>query len=181
MPAKGRSVPTYPNRGLTGLSMVMLLSAVLSPCLFAASIGPLHAGWIEKARVFPGDWEFTAKLDTGADNSSLHCQDQQFYTHAGARWVRCTITDDLGRTETLEREVVRMARIKRHARNSEVRPVVLLGICVGDVYRETEVNLTDRSRFRYLLLIGRKFMRGRIVVDPALRFTHTPHCGKKKP
>jgi len=40
---------------------------------------------------------------------------------------------------------VRIAKIKSALGKDESRPVVTLGICIGNVYRITEVNLVDRS------------------------------------
>ena len=76
----------------------------------------------------------------------------------------------------MERPVVRTVRIKRHAGRSLERPVVLLSICVGSVHKEVEVNLVDRSRFQYPLLLGRSFLEGDLLVDSARRYTLAPAC-----
>ena len=77
----------------------------------------------------------------------------------------------------VERRLVRTARIKRHRGMRQQRPVVRMGICVGNYYREAEVNLVDRSNFKYPLLIGRSFMGDRLLIDPSTQFTLEPGCG----
>ena len=138
-------------------------------------------GWIEKAKIFPGGLALTAKLDTGADNSSLDASQVTEFERDGETWVRFQVINDDGRTATLERKLVRTAAIKRHRGARQQRPVVRLGICVGNFYRETEVNLVDRTRFKYQLLVGRSFMQGQLVVDPAAAFTVAPRCTGREP
>jgi hypothetical protein len=135
-------------------------------------------GFVEKVRIYPGDLELTAKLDTGADHSSLNVSEYEEFTRDGQKWVRFTIETKKGENIRLEQELVRMVKIKRHKGKSHVRPVVKLWICVGNIQREAQVNLYDRSRFKYSMLIGRSFMDGLIVVDPSMKMTSKPQCKK---
>ena len=135
-------------------------------------------GWVERVELHPGRLMLHAKLDSGALNSSLHAVDPKFFKRAGARWVRFTVTNREGEFVTFERPIVRMARIKRLGGSVRIRPVIKLGICVGRVYRYVQVNLEDRTRFNYKLLIGRTFMAGHTVVDPSVQYTAEPKCGE---
>lgn len=52
------------------------------------------------------------------------------------------------------------------------RPVVLLNIKLGDKVRTIKVNLTNRKRFLYPLLLGRDaIIDFNGAIDPALTFT----------
>jgi hypothetical protein len=133
-------------------------------------------GWVEKIRIVPGNLKIKAKLDTGALNSSLHAVEVKEYTHQGERWVRFGIKNWQNRTATFEKKVIRTARIKEHDRVSSERLVIRLGICLGTVFKEVEVNLIDRSRYKYHMLVGRSFLKDSFVVDPALVFTIDPQC-----
>ena len=137
-------------------------------------------GWTERVVLHPGELVLHAKLDSGALNSSLHAVAPQFFKRSGARWVRFTVTNREGEFVTFERPIVRMAKIKRLGGTVMIRPVIKLSICVGRVYRDVQVNLQDRTRFNYKLLIGRTFMAGYIVVDPSVRYTAEPNCGEGK-
>jgi len=90
--------------------------------------------------------------------------------------VKFHITNRDNRTQTYERPVVRQVKIKSLGGPAVTRPVVMLGICVGDVFRVTEVNLSNRLGFNFQLLIGRRFMRQALVVDPGRQFTREPRC-----
>jgi len=52
----------------------------------------------------------------------------------------------------------------------------MLGICLGSVYKEVEVNLVDRSNFNYQLLIGRNYLANSFLVDPSLTFSTKSKC-----
>jgi len=133
-------------------------------------------GRVERVRIYPGDLVLRAKIDTGAKNSSLHAASLTKFEKNGETWVRFSVKNHLGEEATIERKVLRVAKLKQKGRDTERRPVIMLGICLGRQYREVEVNLVDRTRFIYPILIGRSFMRGHLVVDPELKYTAQPDC-----
>jgi hypothetical protein len=122
--------------------------------LNAASAVPAKGvvGWIEMTTIYPGAITFEAKLDTGADNTSLNASDIQRFEREGQAWVRFRVENKAGESVVLERPIVRTTRIRRHYGGPRERPVVSLGICIGRVYKEVPVNLADRTRFNYRLL-----------------------------
>jgi hypothetical protein len=72
-----------------------------------------------------------------------------------------------------------MAVRARNRCTDEGRPTVTLGICIGTVYRVTEVNLVDRSALNKPLLVGRRFVSGRMLVDVRRRHLLEPACRRK--
>ena len=143
----------------------------------APSSKDLHvAGWVENVTLFPGNLKIKAKLDTGARNSSLNANQIEEFEREGARWVRFELKNWKGRTVLFETRVIRMATIKQHETQSLTRPVIRIGICLGNVYKEVEVNLEDRSKFNYQLLIGRSYLRNSFLVDSSATFMVEPHC-----
>lgn len=137
-----------------------------------------HIGWIEKAMVYPGELSFTAKMDTGARTSSINAQNIAEFEHNGQPWVRFEIVNNKQASSTIELPLVREATIKRHFGKKQHRYVVMLGICLGKVYKEAEVTLVDRKGFLYAMLIGRSFLKNDFVVDTAQQFTVKPVCRK---
>ena len=141
-------------------------------CLAALALAPgavareaERAGWTERVRLLPSGLELEAKLDSGAENSSLHIEHQRLFRRGGKRWVRFAVRGESGRLVAFERRVVRVAAIKRHSGRSDNRPVVDMKICLGSVVKEVEVNLVDRSRFEYSFLVGRSFLAGEYLID----------------
>ncbi len=134
-------------------------------------------GWRERVRLVPENLVVEAKLDTGADCSSLDVPEFTSFVRDGKQWVRFSVTNHEGTRRTFEREVVRVGKIKRHVGSRQERPVVMMGLCVGAYCGETEVNLVDRSRFKCQLLVGRGFMAGSILVDPSVEHSAEPGHG----
>lgn len=134
-------------------------------------------GWIETIQILPETFQLSAKIDTGADNSSLNVTNPIQFLKEEEPWIRFTIP--LGKDEpvTVERPIKRYARIKRKGAASLKRPVVLLDLCVGTLYKKNvPVNLADRRGFKYSMLIGRTFLKGSALVDSDLTLTQQPSC-----
>ncbi len=135
-------------------------------------------GWVERVKIYPGEMILKAKLDTGAKTASINARDIETFERKGEDWVRFRIVNRDGNNLVLERPLVRETRIQRHFGKRQRRPVVKLGICVGDLYREVQVNLVNRKGFIYPMLIGRMFMKKQLLVDPSLRYTVAPKCAR---
>ena len=136
-----------------------------------------EVGWIEKVRLTDGgNLLLHAKLDTGADYGSLHATGIEKFRRKNKDWVRFTIEDRRGNKQTLEREITRIAKIKRKLGGPQDRYVVRLVVCLGGTELETEVNLVDRSNFSYPMLVGRSFLQGNVVLDPSKSYTAEPSC-----
>lgn len=133
-------------------------------------------GWVEKVRLYPGGLPVKAKIDTGAKTSSLNCLCKTTMERNGEKWVRFSITNYDGEQVWFERKVIRSVKIKRHFGDAQVREVVRLGICLGNTYKEADVNLIDRSGLNYQLLIGRQFLKNDYLVDPGRTFVSSPGC-----
>jgi hypothetical protein len=153
----------------------VLLFALFRPSTSAAQHKDI-VGRVEDVRIYPGDFMLRAKLDTGARSCSLNAPHLTRFMQKGEKWVRFTLKNHRGEETTIERKILREAKIKQQGQTLEKRPVVMLGICLGRQYREVEVNLVDRTGFNYQLLIGRNFMIGHIIVDHELKYTADPAC-----
>ena len=147
--------------------------ALVSP---VAAQGKQVVGWLENARIYPGNLVIIAKLDTGAKNSSLNASNITEVERGGERWVRFKVTNRYGKIAAIERKVHRIVKIKEADGTPQSRLAILLGICLGNFYKEVEVNLADRSHFNYQMLIGRSFLHGNLIVDPSIKYTIEPKC-----
>ncbi len=161
-------------------SFVALLVSLL---LLAASPWPAVArgtyGWVEfvELHLDGQPLKVKAKLDTGAKSSSLDATDITPFERDGEHWVRFRPNrSGLEQAPLIEQPVARYVRIKRHQGPHDRRPVIRLPLCLGDELRTVEVNLTDRGRFIYPLLLGRKALAGLAVVDPGRTFVRSPRC-----
>ncbi len=161
------------------LVTLVVTSALVFLVQIAQSAEPQTVGLIENVRVDPGGLIFRAKLDTGADHCSINAQNVHRFKRQGERLVRFQIVNDEGRSVTIERRLVRVAKIKRPTGERHKRPVVMLAVCLGSLYREVQVNLVDRTQFRNKLILGRSFMKDALLVNPAVKHTIEPKCPPK--
>jgi hypothetical protein len=168
------------GRKIFGLAIPMALATGMVASSDATAAEDIKAkttvGRTEKVWIAEAGIVLDAKIDTGTLTASINARDIEVFTKNDKDWARFVIESPVGKPITLERQVARFARFKKQNQEVERRPIVKLGLCVGDVYRRTEVNLTDRERFTYPVLIGRSFLSGKLVVDTEKEFTHPPQC-----
>ena len=130
----------------------------------------LVIGSVERVVVDPPGIKLEARIDTGAETTSLHADPIIRFERDGKRWVRFTIQENAqSEPVVLERRVTRRVRIKRHDADSQRRYVVKLWLQLGEIREKVDVTLTDRSDFEYPLLIGRNWLTDTAVVDVSRR------------
>jgi hypothetical protein len=163
-------------------AIAFVAACVLAGAAPAPASEVVTVGWIEKVRLGREGVTVVAKLDTGALTSSLHANNVEWTARDDGDWVSFEVIGARGTRERFERKVVRVARIKRPTGDLERRPTVLMAVCLGRVFRLSEVNLTDRSGFNYEFLVGRSFLAGHFAVDSSRTYTLEPRCeGKPAP
>ncbi len=133
----------------------------------------LIAGWLERVFLEPWDIKLRAKLDTGAKTSSLHAVDIERFERDGKEWVRFRTTDPEEKDilKLISVPLIREVKIKRHKQKPQTRPVVEMTFCIDDQIYSSEFSLTDRSRFNYKVLLGRRMLQQGVLVDPASTFS----------
>lgn len=147
------------------------LFIIISTNSYASSKTPAKviAGWVEKISVEKQDTLIKAKLDTGAKTSSIYATNIEFFKKDNDNWVRFNLVlkDILNKTHTLtlEKPQVRRVKIKNHDGVYDRRAVVMLGLCFDGRYIEAEFTLADRKEYLYGVLLGRDFLKGRVIVD----------------
>lgn len=154
-----------------------MLLLVLMIAYFPSSVAePQKAGWIEKATIFPHEIMLHAKLDTGAQTSSINAANVDFFDRDGKRWARFRVTNRDIESVMIEAPVVRESKIRRHYGDSQKRSVILLDICIGNVRKTKEVNLVDRTGLEYQLLIGRNYLKDALLIDSGSTYTLSSDC-----
>ena len=168
---------------MVAIQLSSATSVVMATKGDAAAGGQDLFGWVEWVLVGERKMELKAKLDTGAETSSLDASDIRLLRRrtSGQRFVEFRLSDEeSGRTVVFKKRLVREARIKQHDGSFQTRPVVVVSVCVGDHLQEVEVTLIDRSEFLYPVLLGRSALAGLAVDDPDLTFTRDPVCSYRK-
>ena len=166
--------------------MKLLLASLALATLPVMAAEPTVYGRYEYIQLPEIGETFKAKMDTGALTASLSARDIETFTRDGDEWVRFRLSGKDVSNKVYEHKVSRISKIKSRADEDEEndetsvakRPVIDLEMCLGNVKRTVEVNLTDRSSFNYPLLIGAKALREfGAAVNPARRYTaNKPDC-----
>lgn len=147
--------------------------APADPCILAEGlvlIGELEQVYIKEAKM-----KLTARVDTGATTSSISADDIVRFERDGDKWVRFVIRDNKGKkSELIEKPLSRIVRIKQHDSEGQRRLVVDLQILMGPIRIKREFSLTDRSDFKYPVLIGRNVLRSKAAVDVGHKYLTSP-------
>lgn len=133
-------------------------------------------GWLEPV-VFPElGLQVVAKLDTGAKTSALDAEKLEVFERDGQKWARFGLRASKdGELHWLESRVLGERHI-RAAVGRETRPLVALWTCVAGEKRRVLFTLTDRRHMNYRVLLGRRALEGRLLVDSGRHFVSEPGC-----
>ncbi|MEQ8668663.1 MAG: RimK/LysX family protein [Rhodospirillales bacterium] len=164
----------------SGIAGAVAMLAAVSSTVFAASPAKT-VGFVEPVLIQPENIAVRAKVDTGADHSSIDTSDWETFERDGQTWVRFTLRLDGGEQKPMERPLHRMATIIRAGAGDHQRPIILMTLCVGDVAREVQVNLAKRPRLTYRMLLGASFLSGAYLVDVSKTDMTQPSCAGVKP
>ncbi len=139
-------------------------------------------GYVEKAILVDKNMTLSAKFDTGAKSASLSAINIRETKIKGQTYLNFKVP---GKTGEVEFTSPYLGKVSIKVRAGEhlspqgktepiKRPVVLMSIQIGDEMRTIPVNLTNRKRFNYPLLLGRDaIIAFNGLVDPSHAFLIT--------
>lgn len=133
-------------------------------------------GWIEHVLIESADIIVQAKLDTGADKSSLDARNIEEFERDGKRYVRFEVRNRFGEVAHLELEAYKTTSIRRVQAKPQKRLVVRMPLCLAGHKIDVDVTLVDRSNLSMPMLVGRNFLAGNVVIDPSKTFLSKPVC-----
>jgi hypothetical protein len=120
-----------------------------------------------------------ARVDSGANTSSLSARDITYFERDGEKWVRFKLAlaeDEDGvvervRDRWIEAPLLRKVRIIQ-ATGTDTRPVVRLLMTLGPIRQEVEFTLNDRTDLTYPVLLGRRFMMDIADIDVSREYIY---------
>lgn len=136
-------------------------------------------GYVEKATLVDKGMILSAKLDTGAKSASLSAINIRETVQNGKTYLTFTVP---GKQESMDftAEYLGKVRIKVRAGENALpqnktapikRPVVAMTLQIGNQIHKIPVNLTNRKRFNYPLLLGRDaIIAFNGLIDPSHAF-----------
>jgi len=153
---------------------ILLINTLLFTFLWAGSTvwagEKITVGFVEEVILLPWGIRIPARIDTGAATSSLDVRE-------------ITVKDKIVEFKLPEKYGGLAARLPligwktvRSAEAKEERPVVEIEMCLGSKRLRTLVNLNDRSRVTYPMLIGRNTLKNHFIVDCDKSYCTSPAC-----
>lgn len=165
--------------------LLLILTTALFPVLCSAADKvdqPLPViGAVETLTLVKEKLRIPARIDTGAETSSLGAVGIQPFERDGKGWLRFQVKDQsTDKLIELERPLERKAKIKRHGALASERFVISLLVAIGDIKQKCEFSLIDRTDYEYPALVGRNFLNGKAMVDVSREYiTHPLAQGEK--
>ncbi|HEX6982272.1 MAG TPA: RimK/LysX family protein [Balneolaceae bacterium] len=118
-------------------------------------------------------FDIDAKIDTGAYTSSLHCHHIEPLEQNGQSFVKFNLLDPSHETynEKLFKLPVHQTKLIKSSNGStEERIIVKTKVRIFDKIFKAELSLTDRSEMKYPVLVGRKLIKNRFLVDTSQKY-----------
>ncbi|APE32231.1 ATP-dependent zinc protease [Halomonas aestuarii] len=119
-----------------------------------------------------------ARIDTGAETSSLSATEITPFERDGEDWIRFKLglndddaVVDSVRDRWIEAPVERRVRIIQ-ASGEESRPVISLMMTLGTLRDRVQFTLSDRTHLDHPVLLGRRFLLDIAIVDVAEQYLH---------
>lgn len=111
-------------------------------------------------------YDLKAKIDTGAFTSSIDVARVVLLPAEGGRPPRAQVYFGTGEERrAVVTPVVGFRRVRNPSGQVTIRPIVEAKICLGGKRFRTTINLHRREGMTYRMIIGRKALYGRFVVD----------------
>lgn len=110
------------------------------------------------------------KIDTGAYTSSIHCRDIKVVSKGGKDVLTFILLDPSHpqfEAEVFSTDTFREKVVKSSNGQSETRFLIKTNIRLFGKKYAISLTLSERGEMRFPILIGRKFLMGKFIVDPS--------------
>lgn len=158
---------------LTALLLFSATHANLALAERADNASRSIVGQVETIKIHELDLDYKARIDTGAKTTSIHAVDikvtgedsdsDNMRDHLGDM-VEFTTFNENGEKATYKAKIIKVSKI-RNAQGVERRYAVKMDLGWNGEHKRVSVNLRDRGKLNYKLLIGRNWLSGDYLVD----------------
>ena len=110
------------------------------------------------------------KIDTGAYSSSIHCRDIKLGQKNDKKVITFVLLDPTHpkyHGKKFTSSTFKEKYVKSSNGVSEKRFVITTDVLIYEEKYKIELSLTERGEMRFPILIGRKLLIGKFIVDPS--------------
>ena len=124
-----------------------------------------------KEKITLSEWGFSnisAKIDTGAYTSAIHCEYAQVKNIAGKKVLEFVLLSPDHRhfkNQVITTEHFSQKKVKNSFGDVEVRYKVTTKVSMFGKEFKGEFTLSERSKMKNPILLGRKLLKGRFLID----------------
>ncbi|MCC5811714.1 MAG: ATP-dependent zinc protease [Ectothiorhodospiraceae bacterium] len=118
------------------------------------------------------------KVDTGALTSALHAIHVRVVRNNGRERVRFDLHPlqrDSRLTVHCEADLLEWREVRSSNGDTEFRPVIRTPVALGGQQWPIDVTLTNRDSMGFRMLLGRRALRRRLLVDPGVSYLFGDH------
>lgn len=112
--------------------------------------------------------DLSLKVDTGAYTSSIHCHDINLVEENGETFIEFKLLDPshpLYNNKVFRVKSFKQKAIKSSIGKKQKRYIIKTKIVIFGKKYVIELSLSDRSEMKFPILLGRRFLNKRLVVD----------------
>jgi hypothetical protein len=124
-----------------------------------------------KEKITLKEWGFfniSAKIDTGAYTSAIHCEYAQVKMIGGKKTLEFILLSPSNKhfkNQVISTENFSQKKVKNSFGHVEVRFKVTTKITMFEKEFDGEFTLSERSKMKNPILLGRKILKGRFLID----------------
>lgn len=163
-------------------SSLALFRLVVSLLFVVCAVGPAAAhdkavaGFLEIVTIYPNELNVSAQMNTGSLHSILFVPSHNIRQRDKEMWLRFTVSNRQNESETFEREIINFQGSGETGIDTDRNPIISLGICVGNSYKETNIVVVQQKMSNVALVLGRPFLQSHLLVDSGKPFLTDPAC-----
>lgn len=115
---------------------------------------------------------FHAKIDSGAESSSIHASKIISFTKNGKTYVEFETIDDKGSSQSYIRQVSKIDEVK-NSLGAHKRYFFYETVWINYLPYYAEINVTDRSHLSKRFLVGKNILKQGFLIDSSIESSRT--------
>jgi len=115
-------------------------------------------------------YDLDAKVDTGADSNALHCDNIDLSEEGFVSFCLLDEVHEAYHGKRIRLPLHQLKRVKSSNGEIQERPTIQVNVNFFAKEYKTVISLTNRADMRYPMLIGRRFISGKFLVDVSLEY-----------
>jgi hypothetical protein len=133
--------------------------------------GKLLVGTVEYVKLSPPGISYQARIDSGAELTTLRAANIVRFERDGKKWVKFELKSADSKAVSVERQILRRVKASQIDKNGTAKHlVVMMSMTIGSVTEQVEMALDSDADTNQPVSIGRNFLHNNAIVDVSQKF-----------